>query len=73
MTDIPGIKQAIAAIGSQAALADALGVTQQNVSAWLRTGFVPVKHIRAVEQATGVHRSILIDPALIDLLSPADL
>jgi DNA-binding transcriptional regulator YdaS (Cro superfamily) len=66
-----GIEQAVAAAGSQAKLADMLGCTQQNVSFWVRQGYVPVERIREIEQATGVHRSILIDPALIDLLSPA--
>lgn len=68
-----GIQQAIHAIGSQAKLAKALGCTQQNVSTWLKTGHVPTKWIRAVEQATGIHRSALIDPALSDLLSPVDI
>lgn len=68
-----GIAQAVAAAGSQAKLADLLGCTQQNVSHWVRQGFVPVERIREIEQVTGIHRSILIDPALIDLLAPADL
>ena len=66
-----GIEQAIHAAGSQKRLAELLGCTQQNVSFWVRQGYVPVERIREIEQATGVHRSILIDPALIDLLSPA--
>ena len=68
-----GIEQAIHAIGSQAKLAEALGCSQQNVSMMLRNGYAPIKWIRAIEQATGVPRDQLIDPALVDLLAPADV
>ena len=68
-----GIEQAIHAIGSQAKLAEALGCSQQNVSMMLRTGYAPIKWVRAIEQATGVPRDRLINPALADLLAPADV
>ena len=68
-----GIEQAIHAIGSQANLAKALGCSQQNVSMMLRNGYAPIKWIRAIEQATGVSRDLLINPALADLLAPTDI
>ena len=68
-----GIEQAIHAIGSQAKLAEALGCSQQNVSMMLRNGYAPIKWVRAIEQATGVPRDRLINPALADLLAPADV
>ena len=68
-----GIEQAIHAIGSQAKLAEALGCSQQNVSMMLRNGYAPIKWVRAIEQATGVSRDLLIDPSLLDLLAPADV
>ena len=68
-----GIAQAILAVGSQAALADILGCTQQNVSMMLRKGFCPPKWVRAVEQASGVPRALLINPALAELLAPTEI
>jgi len=68
-----GIEQAIHAIGSQAKLAEALGCSQQNISMMLRNGYAPIKWIRAIEQATGISRDLLINPALADLLAPADV
>ena len=68
-----GIEQAIHAAGSQAKLAKALGCSQQNVSMMLRNGYAPIKWIRAIEQATGVPRDQLINPALSDLLAPTDI
>ena len=63
-----GIADAIAAVGSQEQLAAAIGTSQQNVSFWKRQGFVPVEHIVAVEQASGVPRARLIKPKILDLL-----
>lgn len=68
-----GIEEAIHAVGSQALLADMLGCTQQNVSNMLRKGYVPTKWIRAVEQASGIPRERLINPALAELLAPTDI
>lgn len=68
-----GIEDAIDSAGSQEALAAAVGCTQQNVSWWKRQGFVPVEHVVAVEQASGVPRARLIKPALMELISPPAL
>jgi len=69
-TEVSGIAEAIAAVGSQEALAQVIGCTQQNISAWVVQGFVPVEHIVAVEQASGVPRSRLIKPQILELLTP---
>ena len=69
MSDLSGIDQAIRAIGSQAKLAEALGCTQQNISAWLRRGYVPPGQAIAIEQATGVSRALLLDPRIVALLT----
>ena len=68
-----GIEQAISAAGNQAKLAKLLGCTQQNVSVWLRQGYAPVERIVEIEQLTGVSRSELINPRLVDLIFPASI
>lgn len=69
MSDLTGIDQAIRAIGSQTKLAAALGCTQQNISTWLRRGYVPPAQAIAIEQATGVSRALLLDPRIVELLT----
>lgn len=68
-----GIEQAIYAAGSQAKLAQLLGCSQQNVGFWLRQGYCPAERVVEVEQATGVGRALLINPRLVDLITPASL
>lgn len=68
--DTNGITQAIDAAGGQSQLAKVIGCTQQNVSAWKQRGFVPVEHLVAVEAATGVPRTRLIKPQIMELLRP---
>jgi DNA-binding transcriptional regulator YdaS (Cro superfamily) len=63
-TAMSGIEQAIRAAGSQAKLAEMLGCTQQNVSAWLRRGYATPKQAVAIEQVTGISRATLVDPRL---------
>jgi DNA-binding transcriptional regulator YdaS (Cro superfamily) len=51
------LRAAVAAVGSQSALARLVGVTQPAVSIWLRKGdALPPEHVIAVEAATGVSR-----------------
>mgnify|MGYP002776033164 CR=1 FL=1 len=64
-----GIELAIEAVGSQEALATAVGCTQQNVSFWKRQGFVPVEHLVVVEQSTGVPRAQLINPRISEIFA----
>jgi DNA-binding transcriptional regulator YdaS (Cro superfamily) len=64
-----GIDKAIVAAGSETALAEMLGVSQQAVSKWKKRGFVPIKPVDRASQinnATGVERRELIDPALLE-------
>jgi DNA-binding transcriptional regulator YdaS (Cro superfamily) len=69
-TNTNGVSEAIDAAGGQAQLAKVIGCTQQNVSAWKQRGFVPVEHLVAVEAATGVPRTRLIKPQIMELLRP---
>ena len=63
-----GISDALAQAGSQAQLAERLGVTQQAVSIWLRRGWVPVRRALEIEAQFGIPRSRLISPRLLDLV-----
>ncbi len=68
-----GIQQAIYNAGSQTKLAVILGCSQQNVGFWLKQGYCPPERVIEIEQATGVPRALLINPKLIDLLTPVSL
>lgn len=48
------LKRAIAAAGSQKALALAIDLKPQVVNNWLRRGNVPAEYCPAIERATGV-------------------
>ena len=63
-----GVEDAIRAAGNQASLGNALGVTQQTVSLWLKAGYVPNEHIVAIETLYGVPRAKLINPRLASLI-----
>lgn len=63
-----GIEDAIAAAGTQEALAEKLGCKQQLVSFWKRRGYVSTRRVVEVEQLTGVPRDRLINPRLASLL-----
>ena len=54
--------------GSQSALAEQLGVSQQAISKWLRRGYVPVKRVLECEATFGIPRVRLINPRLRDLV-----
>lgn len=64
-----GIADAISAALTQEALAGALGVTQQAVSAWLKQGWVPVDRAREIEMHYGIPRARLVDPKIMDAVS----
>lgn len=60
MESASALDRAIEAVGSQAKLAEKLGVSQQAVSYWVKKGGrVPAEFVLQVETATGVSRSEL--------------
>jgi DNA-binding transcriptional regulator YdaS (Cro superfamily) len=48
------LQKAVAIAGSQAKLAEAVGVTQQTVSYWVANNQVGAKHVLAVSRLTGL-------------------
>ncbi len=52
------LQRAIDAAGSQAALSERIGASQQLISYWVKkaTRGVPAEYVVAIEQATGVSR-----------------
>ncbi len=56
MTSHPALKKAIATLGGQVKLADAIQTSQQNVSNWLRTGKVAPDKVILIEKVSGVSR-----------------
>lgn len=63
-----GIEAAIRRAGTQAKLAQLVGVTQQNISVWLRQGYVPLMPALKVEEVTGVSRRRLLRPDIAALV-----
>ena len=63
-----GIAQVIAKAGSQEALAQQLGVSQQAVQKWAKRGYVPPGRVVEIEAQYGVPRRDLIDRRLADLV-----
>lgn len=66
-----GIVVAVEAAKGQVKLAEALGVTQQSVSKWVRRGWAPVQRAAEIEHLTGVPRVRLVKPQLANLLVDA--
>lgn len=69
-----GIYAAVRAAGSQTALADRIGVTQQAINKWVRLGWVPMSRAVEIEKTFGVPCRDLVSPklkALINTVSPA--
>jgi DNA-binding transcriptional regulator YdaS (Cro superfamily) len=50
------LEQAIAKMGSQTALAKAIGKSQGHISKWLERKYVPAESVLAIENATGIPR-----------------
>lgn len=66
--DMNGIQKAITLAGSQRALAQHLGVSQQAVSEWEKRGYAPDARIVEIEAEYGIDRIELVNPALRRLL-----
>lgn len=62
------VAEAIRSAGTQEKLSEALGVTQQAVSLWLKRGFVPLRRAQEIEALFGVPRARLINPRIVDLV-----
>lgn len=58
--------------GSQEALAQKLGVSQQAVSEWVRRGWVPLKRAVEIEMLLGVPRAQLVNPRVLELIDAGD-
>lgn len=50
------LEAAIKAVGTQQALAEAIGIRSASISEWKARGSVPAERVLAVEAATGVSR-----------------
>lgn len=59
-----GIERAIAAAGTQEALASICGVSQPAVSKWVKWGHAPQSQVLTINRATGVPIPELVSPAL---------
>jgi DNA-binding transcriptional regulator YdaS (Cro superfamily) len=56
MSTHPALQKAIATLGGQVKLANAINTSQQNISNWLRTGKVAPDKVILIERVTGVSR-----------------
>ncbi|MHB1222216.1 MAG: Cro/CI family transcriptional regulator [Gammaproteobacteria bacterium] len=50
------VKEAVAILGTQAALAKECGVAQPSIYKWLKKGIVPPRKVLLVEKITGISR-----------------
>jgi DNA-binding transcriptional regulator YdaS (Cro superfamily) len=69
MTTLPklsGIKEVVA-LGSQKKLAGELGVSPATVQIWVKQGFVPLKHLKIIEELYGVSRARLCEPLILEM------
>lgn len=59
--DVNAVQRAVEKLGSQKALAKVCTpeVSRQAVAFWVKLGYVPAKHVPAVNLATGIPRSEL--------------
>lgn len=69
MSDKSGIQQACDKLGGQISLAEALGVSQQAVSRWVRQGFAPTERVPRIAELADLPKRDLCDPSLVDLIN----
>lgn len=62
-----GIDKAVEQAGSQTALAEMLGVTQQAVAKWQARGWAPMKRAKQIAGAFPIPLVELVDPELKEL------
>lgn len=67
------LRRVIEIAGSQQAVANELGVTQQAINKWMNRGWVPVRRALELELAYGVPRTSLADPRVVDALTPVTI
>ena len=67
------MQAAVDAAGTQQALADKLGVTQQAVSLWLARGYAPTDRAREIEMYYGIPRVDMVDHRLLDALNSSNV
>jgi hypothetical protein len=68
-----GIEDAIALAGTQDLLSEALGVSQQAVSGWLKQGWTPLDRAIEIEAQFGVPRARLVSPRIRSAFATVDL
>lgn len=66
-----GIRRAIFLAGSQEALAERLGISQQAVNKWLKQGYVPLRRSLELETLFGIPRRATIKRELRELVVPS--
>lgn len=64
-----GIAAAVEIAGTQAKLAQQLGVSQQAVSQWIDQGWVPLRRAEQIEGLFTIPRSRLLDPEIVKLVT----
>lgn len=64
-----GIEEVVEIAGSQEAVAQTCGVSQQAVSIWVTRGYAPLARAIELEAQYGVDRRRLVDPKIVGLLS----
>lgn len=66
-----GIAAAVERAGTQAKLAQQLGVSQQAVSQWIDQGWAPLRRAGQIEERYKVSRARLVNPKILALVGAA--
>lgn len=68
-----GAEAAVAAAGGQVKLAEALGVSQQSVSEWVRRGWFPLNRARTIAETYTLSIEHLVKPELAAVIGKRDV
>lgn len=68
-----GIEKAIEAAGSETALGEVLGVSQQAVNKWKVQGYVPQGRVEQLSRMYEIPRDDLLDPQIVALFKDWEL